>query len=59
MNVYDINYNEDVPPHFIGYANRSISNVQVFCYEELKFPKVTNVKMHDYAYITKMHLENL
>jgi hypothetical protein len=59
MNVHDVSYNEDVPPHFIGYANNIISNVQVRCYEELKIPKVINAKMHDYAYVTKMHSKNL
>jgi hypothetical protein len=53
MNVHDANSNEGVPPHFIGYANISINNVKVYCYEELKIPKVINVKLHDYAYITK------
>lgn len=59
MNVHDANSNEGVPPHFISYANISINNVQVYCYEELKIPQVTNAIMHNYAYITKMHLENL
>jgi hypothetical protein len=57
MNVHDVKSNEDVPPHFIGYANNIISNVQVPCYEELKIPKVINAKVHDY--ITKMHSKNL
>jgi hypothetical protein len=59
MNVHDVNSNEDVPPHFIAYANNIINNLQVHSYEELKIPKVINAKVHDYAYITKMHLENL
>ncbi len=59
INVHDIHSNEEFPT-FVEHDNNNISNVQVVCHMEPKNPLATNVEVvHEDAYVTKMHLENL
>jgi hypothetical protein len=59
MNVHDIHSNEKFPT-FVRHDNSNIDNVQVACHGELKNPLIIYIEVvHNYAYVIKMHLENL
>jgi hypothetical protein len=59
INVHDIHSNEEFPT-VVGHDNNNIGNVQVVYHKEPKNPLATNVEVvHEDAYVTKMHLENL
>lgn len=59
INVHDIHSNEEFPI-VVRHDNNNIGNVQVVYHEEPKNPLATNVEVvHEDAYVTKMHLENL
>jgi hypothetical protein len=59
MSVRDIHSNKKFPT-FVRHDNSNIGNVQVVCHGELKSPLIIYIEIvHNDAYVTKMHLENL